>query len=93
METAVCEAHRGQLEAGAPFTTAPEPGVIYMGEDLAPSLITWSTRETISHEEGFTLEMELDANGQPRSQSIWISEERAKELRDHLDMFWPRAED
>lgn len=79
----MCSAHKEKLNAGEPWTF-PAPGLIYMGSDIAPKLVTWTATDQAGSERGFTLNMELDAAGQPRSQSIWISNEEAKELLFYL---------
>jgi hypothetical protein len=88
LEALVCARHKEKMDAGEPWSIPDDPGVIHMGTDIAPKLVTWTATDQAGSPSGFTLNMELDADGQPRSQSIWVSETEAQELLKYLQMFW-----
>lgn len=89
LEAAVCTTHKAKMEAGEPWSIPGEAGgVIHMGTDIPSKLVTWTASTQAGSQKGFTLNMELDANGQPRSQSIWVSATEAQELLNYLSMFW-----
>ncbi|MGA9223606.1 MAG: hypothetical protein WBZ57_20640 [Pseudomonas graminis] len=83
LKSLVCATHKEKMEAGEPWTLA-DVNVIHMGADIAPRLVTFKA-SVQGGTEGFTLQMELDAAGQPRSQSIFITDDMAKDLLFYLN--------
>lgn len=81
MEAAVCSSHKDMMEAGEPWSLAA-PGVVQMGMDIPPKLVSLRASDEPGSEQGFTLTMDLDAAGQPRTQSVWVSDAKAKDLLD-----------
>lgn len=84
MNSPVCAAHKAKIDAGEPWAL-DDHNVIHMDADIAPRLTTFKTSER-GGTKGFTLQMELEAAGQPRSQSVFITDDMAKELLFYLNL-------
>lgn len=78
----VCSEHKEQIDKGA-IWDVHDFGKVLIGQDMPPTLRTWSVRDSVGVE-GFTLRLETSSEN-PKPFDVFITPAHAMELHSILE--------